>query len=465
MNAKAFSSWDESSQRPRSGGSTQTWAVLTLLLLVVLIIAGAALYRVMMISAAAERELRITQQARSHTLRLQLDEQSALRGYMLTQNPLFLHHYRAAAIELSTAFAILRRRLEISAPSCERFAGDEERINRRWVALIAQPALERGVYDLRPLSVLGSKLVDDFRTDDSKISTALGNLANVADHDSRANARKVLWFAFSSGSILGFALITTAFLNRRLLIDLMLQRTAYLEEKRLADVLQSVVLRKGLPAIDGYALDAQYIAAEQRVGGDWYDVVLLADGRIFFSVGDVVGHGAKAAITMTTVRNFLLAYAAQGAGPESILALANRALLLQQPNSIATALCGFVIPSRQEVVYASAGHPPLLAVSTQASQFGTSGGLPLGVMPDESYTVYSVRTSKGLALVLYSDGAIELDRDVIHGSAILAAIAQEAMTHGPVNLAKAIARKLLHGRGKAQDDIVILTIVAIAENS
>jgi len=39
------------------------------------------------------------------------------------------------------------------------------------------------------------------------------------------------------------------------------------------------------------------------------------------------------------------------------------------------------------------------------------------------------------------------------------------MTHEPINLAKAIARKLLHGRGKAQDDIVILTIVAIAENS
>ena len=78
----------------------------------------------------------------------------------------------------------------------------------------------------------------------------------------------------------------------------------YAREHHVADTLQRALLPEELPRDDHLTFDAAYLpgAQEAAVGGDWYDAFRLPDGRIAFSVGDVAGHGLRAAIVMGEVR-------------------------------------------------------------------------------------------------------------------------------------------------------------------
>ena len=84
----------------------------------------------------------------------------------------------------------------------------------------------------------------------------------------------------------------------------------------MADTLQRALLPERLPVDDRLAFDAAYLpgASEAIVGGDWYDAFRLPDGRIAFSIGDVAGHGLRAAIVMGEVRQ---AFRAAALNPNS----------------------------------------------------------------------------------------------------------------------------------------------------
>jgi len=78
----------------------------------------------------------------------------------------------------------------------------------------------------------------------------------------------------------------------------------YAREHHVADTLQRALLPERLPVDERLAFDAAYLpgAEEAIVGGDWYDAFRIPDGRIAFSIGDVAGHGLRAAIVMGEVR-------------------------------------------------------------------------------------------------------------------------------------------------------------------
>ena len=104
---------------------------------------------------------------------------------------------------------------------------------------------------------------------------------------------------------------TIAAANARLLAD---QRTV-------AATLQHSLLPEELPDVAGLELGVRYLAGVEGVdiGGDWYDVVTLDDGRLFFVVGDVSGRGLRATTVMASLRYAIRAYAAQGDGPAAVL--------------------------------------------------------------------------------------------------------------------------------------------------
>src|SRR5260370_37288755 len=78
----------------------------------------------------------------------------------------------------------------------------------------------------------------------------------------------------------------------------------YEHERATAEALQRSLLPERLPALSTVALTARYLPATEgmRVGGDWYDVVALDDGRVLLSIGDVVGHGLPAAPSTRRLR-------------------------------------------------------------------------------------------------------------------------------------------------------------------
>jgi serine phosphatase RsbU (regulator of sigma subunit) len=146
----------------------------------------------------------------------------------------------------------------------------------------------------------------------------------------------------------------------------------------------------------------------REVGGDFYIGHALEDGRLLLVIGDVMGHGTRAAARMGQLRAVLAAYAYDGDPPDRVLAhLSARApALLDLP--MATVLAAVYDPGRRLLTFALAGHlPPLVAPLDGPPAFvRATPGPPLGAGVSD-YERHSVEIPPGATVVLYTDGLIE----------------------------------------------------------
>lgn len=236
----------------------------------------------------------------------------------------------------------------------------------------------------------------------------------------------------------------------------------FTRERRVSRSFQRALLPEVLPSGGHYTTHASYAPAtdESDIGGDWYDAFELADGRTVLSIGDVAGHGLKAAVIVGEVRQTFRVAAMENRDPAAVLDMANR-LLMQRPEpTMVTALFG--IYDGTTFTYASAGHPPpvLGTVEGTAEQLPIAG-MPLGIEPVEAQHSWTVTIPSGSLLVLYTDGLIECDRDVLAGERrVLDAVAEEA-AQPSADPAAAIRERVL-GPRQNRDDIAILSL-AVAE--
>lgn len=190
--------------------------------------------------------------------------------------------------------------------------------------------------------------------------------------------------------------------------------TRYERERDTAALLQRAVLPERLPQVDGVALDAVYRAgtAGAQVGGDWFDAVPLADGRLLVSVGDVMGKGAAAAALMSQVRTAVRAYGLVDPRPASVLDLLDRLVATFGETPLVTAVVAVVEPDTGCVTLASAGHPPPVLVGPGRCQVVGGGRRRiLGVGPEAGEPPrgdeVTLRMGPRDCLVLYSDGLVE----------------------------------------------------------
>lgn len=232
--------------------------------------------------------------------------------------------------------------------------------------------------------------------------------------------------------------------------------------QEVVEAFQRVLLPKQLPSDGPVAFDASYVAASEEsvVGGDWYDAFRDLEGRLCVSIGDVVGHGAIAAVTMALVRQRFLTAALDGATPVEAMDKAHKLLVVRGADdlpSMATALFGIFDSAGETFEYANAGHPaPLLVRSDGSHAFLENGGLPLGSI-DFPHPIRSVHLEPGDTLVLYTDGAIEESRNVETGEQrLVTAAAALHAKEGRVG-AKELHRAVL-GDAPPRDDVAILCI-------
>ncbi len=238
---------------------------------------------------------------------------------------------------------------------------------------------------------------------------------------------------------------------RDALQQLLAQQTAVVE------VYQRASLPQKLPRVGGLSFDADYRASAEAglVGGDWYDAAVLLDGRVVFSIGDVLGHGMGAAIEMGRARQSIITVAANVCEPPEILARVNRALYMQK--TIATALVGLIDPVTGAVVLCGAGHPRALLASTDGTvREVATKGLPLGVEDEVACEPVRITLHPGDTLVTYTDGLIEFDRDVASAEQrLIAAITDD---RGPLEGCAARLREAVMGDAAAPDDVAILIL-------
>ena len=143
-------------------------------------------------------------------------------------------------------------------------------------------------------------------------------------------------------------------------------RQLYHEQQEIAETLQQAILPEALPDTPGLETSALYEpgTAGIAVGGDWYSLFDVGDGRLVAIVGDVSGRGLRAATAMATLRTAAFSYAAQDSRPGAILARLARLVARRPGGYFATVLCMRIDVGRHEITLASAGHLPPLVLGT-----------------------------------------------------------------------------------------------------
>ncbi|MFG1808181.1 SpoIIE family protein phosphatase [Streptomyces sp. NPDC049040] len=183
------------------------------------------------------------------------------------------------------------------------------------------------------------------------------------------------------------------------------QLAAY--EHVLAESLQRTLLPRVLTALPGVVTTARYVPArtDAGLGGDWYDVLKLPDGRIGLIVGDVEGHSTDSAIIMGQLRSAVMAYAKEGHDPAAVLGRAGSLLTELDTDLIASCCIAFLNLDDGVLEVARAGHPaPLLRhPEGRLESLDDIVGVPLGLTP-ASATNCSTVLPPGAILMLYTDG-------------------------------------------------------------
>lgn len=184
-------------------------------------------------------------------------------------------------------------------------------------------------------------------------------------------------------------------------------------ERSAAVALQRSLLPTQPPQLPGLESAVRYLPAEGDLGGDWYDVFELPDGRVGVAMGDVVGHGLDAAIIMGRLKSALRSYALEHSDPAHVLTLLDRKISHFERGALATVIFAVTEPPYREFLISSAGHwPPVVAVSGQpARSVALPPGLLLGADPSRPRSSTSIELPPDSVLCFYTDGLIERRSD------------------------------------------------------
>ncbi|HEY1274125.1 MAG TPA: SpoIIE family protein phosphatase [Thermoleophilaceae bacterium] len=184
-------------------------------------------------------------------------------------------------------------------------------------------------------------------------------------------------------------------------------RQRFEQELEVARLIQQNFLPKELPALPGWQVAAYYRPARE-VGGDFYDVIPLPDGRVAFVVGDVTDKGVPAALVMSATRSVLRASAQRLMEPGAVLERVNEHLCPDMPAKMfVTCLYGVLEPASGLLRFANAGHDLPYVKTSEGVVELRARGMPLGLMPGMEYEEKETVLEPGDSVLLHSDGVVE----------------------------------------------------------
>jgi len=184
-------------------------------------------------------------------------------------------------------------------------------------------------------------------------------------------------------------------------------RQRFEQELEVARLIQQNFLPKELPDLPGWQIAAYYHPARE-VGGDFYDVIALSDGRVGFVVGDVTDKGVPAALVMSATRSVLRACAQRLIEPGVVLERVNEHLCPDMPAKMfVTCLYGVLDPQSGHLRFANAGHDLPYVKTADGVVELRARGMPLGLMPGMAYEEKEMTLELGDSVLLHSDGVVE----------------------------------------------------------
>jgi len=433
-------------------------AALAIVLLVIFLASTLWVRSAIARNADTQQRLQTAQFERGRLLKLQLDEETGLRGYLATGSRVYLQPYDSARRAFANMYARLDRTItELGMDDLP--VQREGQLNAQWIATVARPAL-RGARGAQSKTAReGKALVDAFRATDNRLTAAIAERSKQVETATNELVSRVLFGSVALGIVIVLVVTGYGFAQNRLSRRLARSEVAYERERNAVEALQDAFLRPQLPSFPNLQLSGAYVPArdETRVGGDWYDAYAITDRLLLFSIGDVSGHGLEAAVVMSRVRQSITTAALAESDPAAVLRVANEVLLLQE-NRMVTVACGFVDLDKGAITYATAGHPPMLWLPRRGPvELLATGGPPLGATANPPLRSTTVRIEPESALVLYTDGLTENGRDTVAGERALIEAVNKIDFGSCDDPAQTLLASIFSG-APPNDDVAILTL-------
>jgi hypothetical protein len=227
------------------------------------------------------------------------------------------------------------------------------------------------------------------------------------------------------------------------------QQAVFEGELEAAREVQAVIVPEQAALVEGFTIESVYQPAQQ-VGGDFFQVLPLADGGLLLVFGDVAGKGLPAAMLVSMLVGVIRTVAEDTQAPEVMLAKLNERLVGRSRGGFSTALAARFDGDGQ-VTIANAGH---LSPYLDGCEIELPGALPLGIVSGVSYETVRFTLAPGSRLTFYSDGVIEAQNP--QGELL-------GFEHGKALSTESAAVIVQAAKDFGQSDDI--TVVAIARNA
>ena len=220
-----------------------------------------------------------------------------------------------------------------------------------------------------------------------------------------------------------------------------------------------------IPGLDIYA----YSRPAMHVGGDFYDFLIREDESLIFTVGDVSGKGMSSALMMGSTRQILNSKARDGSikSPRDLLsgALSDLYEDFMRVQMFATVFAGFYDPHTQQLIYANAGHSPIIYCSADGSaQFLEADSPPLGVLSTSLALNHKLQMFPGDCLMVATDGLSEAQNEIEQqfGNDRLLDVMRSSVKDGAAHIAKMLFKDIdTFSLGAEQTDDQTLVIFKV----
>jgi serine phosphatase RsbU (regulator of sigma subunit)/anti-sigma regulatory factor (Ser/Thr protein kinase) len=238
-------------------------------------------------------------------------------------------------------------------------------------------------------------------------------------------------------------------------------RQRFEQELEVARLIQQNFLPKELPDLPGWQVAAYYRPARE-VGGDFYDVIPLSDGRVAFVVGDVTDKGVPAALVMSATRSVLRASAQRLIEPGIVLERVNEHLCPDMPAKMfVTCLYGVLDPATGLLRFANAGHDLPYVKTADGVVELRARGMPLGLMPGMAYEEKEAVLQPGESVLLHSDGVVEAhdpERDMFGFPRLKETVADAPGGQALIDRVLADLEAFTGPGAEQEDDITMVTL-------
>lgn len=387
-------------------GGAVLLASLVFVVSVIALVAGLVAARQLRESAAESQRLFALQERADMLVRLQLDEETSLRSFLISKRQAFLEPYLSARLD---PFDELVRTLhqELAESDLDQARARLLRIGRwhdEWRRNVAAPLIADPTFSNASRLESYAKILDDrIRGEAAALRDQISLKNSGVEASLEANISRTVEYAVGFVLLVSLAVLYLALAQH--------STSAALEKQHSIAAQLQAVLGVGWQSIPGSTLGTAYVSAtsEAEVGGDLFDAWQLDERRGAIMIADMSGKGVDAVVNTAFCKYSIRALLELHSDPDVVMTEFNRlfARTVSDPTMFAVAFLGVLDAGTGLMRYVSAGGEPAFFRRGEQAHALDVGGPIVGMAPDSAYAASSVRLAPGDLVLLATDGLTE----------------------------------------------------------